>query len=106
MIVYDSAFKSSSSFNEWFFHYFRSKTVAFKGNIGVYIKGVPKLLEISGQPLWGGNTPWLRSLDRDLIGFLTVFRDVTRVRELETLHDRDEKLREIFTSGAVAELRT
>lgn len=63
-------------------------------------------MEISGLPLYAVNTPWVKDLDRELVGYLTMFRDITKQREIDATQQQDERLRGIFTSGVVSELRT
>ncbi|KAJ6264995.1 hypothetical protein Dda_1150 [Drechslerella dactyloides] len=104
--VYDPKFRSSSPFIDYFHDNLRRKTTVVKDNIGVYVKDMPKLMEVSGLPLYAVNTPWVKDLDRELIGYLTMFKDITKQREIDAAHQQDERLRGIFTSGVVSELRT
>ncbi|KAK6542840.1 hypothetical protein TWF694_006781 [Orbilia ellipsospora] len=104
--VFDSKFGSSTPFTEYFHHNLRRKTTAVKESIGVYVKDSPKLMEVSGLPLYAVNTPWVKDLDRELVGYLTMFRDITKQREIDATQQQDERLRGIFTSGVVSELRT
>ncbi|EPS35189.1 hypothetical protein H072_11527 [Dactylellina haptotyla CBS 200.50] len=104
--VYDTKFSTSSPFTEYFHHNLRRKTAAIKESIGVYVKDSPRLMEVSGLPLYAVNTPWVKDLDRELVGYLTMFRDITKQREIDATQQQDERLRGIFTSGVVSELRT
>ncbi|KAF3925804.1 hypothetical protein ABW20_dc0102132 [Dactylellina cionopaga] len=104
--VYDPKFSTSSSFPDYFHHNLRRKTTAVKESIGVYVKDIPRLMEVSGLPLYAVNTPWVKDLDRELVGYLTMFRDITKQREIDATQQQDERLRGIFTSGVVSELRT
>ncbi|KAF3090724.1 hypothetical protein TWF569_000258 [Orbilia oligospora] len=104
--VYDTKFSTSSPFTEYFHHNLRRKTIATKDSFGVYVKDIPKLMEVSGLPLYAVNTPWVKDLDRELVGYLTMFRDITKQREIDAAQQQDERLRGIFTSGVVSELRT
>lgn len=104
--VYDTKFSASSPFTEYFHHNFRRKSTATKDSFGVYVKDMPRLVEVSGLPLYAVNTPWVKDLDRELVGYLTMFRDITKQREIDATQQRDERLRGIFTSGVVSELRT
>ncbi|KAK6362280.1 hypothetical protein TWF730_005976 [Orbilia blumenaviensis] len=104
--VYDTKFSTSSPFTEYFHHNLRRKTTAIKDSFGVYVKDMPKLMEVSGLPLYAVNTPWVKDLDRELVGYLTMFRDITKQREIDAAQQQDERLRGIFTSGVVSELRT
>ncbi|KAF3936336.1 hypothetical protein ABW19_dt0209905 [Dactylella cylindrospora] len=106
LTVYDPKFSTSSPFTEYFHHNLRRKATAVKDSIGVYVKDIPKLMEVSGLPLYAVNTPWVKDLDRELVGYLTMFRDITKQREIDAAHQQDERLRGIFTSGVVSELRT
>ncbi|KAF3915489.1 hypothetical protein ABW21_db0202078 [Orbilia brochopaga] len=103
---YDPKFSTSTSFTEYFHQNLRRRTTTFKDNIGVYVKDTPKLMEISGLPLYAVNTPWVKDLDREFVGYLIMFRDITKQREIDAAHQQDERLRGIFTSGVVSELRT
>ncbi|KAK6521814.1 hypothetical protein TWF506_002018 [Arthrobotrys conoides] len=104
--VYDTKFSTSSPFTEYFHHNLRRKASATKDSFGVYVKDIPKLMEVSGLPLYAVNTPWVKDLDRELVGYLTMFRDITKQREIDATQQQDERLRGIFTSGVVSELRT
>ncbi|KAK6349478.1 hypothetical protein TWF696_005762 [Orbilia brochopaga] len=104
--VYDPKFSTCSPFIEYFHHNLRRKTTVVKDNIGVYVKETPKLMEVSGLPLYAVNTPWVKDLDRELVGYLTMFKDITKQREIDAAQQQDERLRGIFTSGVVSELRT
>ncbi|KAK6534951.1 hypothetical protein TWF281_006251 [Arthrobotrys megalospora] len=104
--VYDTKFTASSPFTEYFHHNLRRKATATKDSFGVYVKDMPKLMEVSGLPLYAVNTPWVKDLDRELVGYLTMFRDITKQREIDATQQQDERLRGIFTSGVVSELRT
>ncbi|KAK6506695.1 hypothetical protein TWF481_005154 [Arthrobotrys musiformis] len=104
--VYDTKFSTSSPFTEYFHHNLRRKATATKDSFGVYVKDMPKLMEVSGLPLYAVNTPWVKDLDRELVGYLTIFRDITKQREIDAAQQQDERLRGIFTSGVVSELRT